>query len=91
MLGYLVGNASIIGNAFLVANPDYNFYMDINFRGGFSLRGNDTLDVSQMAAVIGNGGGHRNASGGKVDGYSDSFVYEDIRSFVQKYINDKSV
>jgi len=90
MLGYLVGNASIIGNAFLVANPDYNFYMDINFRGGFSLRGNDTLDVSQMAAVIGNGGGHRNASGGKVDGYSDSFVYEEIRAFVQKYIDEKS-
>ena len=90
MLGYLVGNASIIGNAFLVANPDYNFYMDINFRGGFSLRGNDTLDVSEMAAVVGNGGGHRNASGGKVDGYSDSFVYEDIRDFVQKYIDSKS-
>lgn len=90
MLGYLVGNASIIGNAFLVANPDYNFYMDINYRGGFSLRGNDTLDVSQMAATIGNGGGHRNASGGKVDGYSDSFVYEEIRDFVQKYIDGKS-
>lgn len=90
VLGYLVGNASIIGNAFLVANPDYNFYMDINFRGGFSLRGNDTLDVSQMALVIGNGGGHRNASGGKVDGYVDSFVYEEIRAFVQKYIDEKS-
>ena len=75
ILGYNVGNTSIIGNTCMLNNPDYDFYMDVNFRGNFSLRSNNKLDVSQMAAHIGNGGGHPNASGGKLDGYKDSFVY----------------
>ena len=90
ILGYNVGNTSIIGNTFLVNNPDYDFYMDVNFRGNFSLRSNNKLDVSQMAAQIGNGGGHPNASGGKIDGYKDSFVYADVRKFVQDYIDQKT-
>ena len=89
ILGYNVGNASIIGNASMVANEDYAFYMDVNFRGNFSLRSNNKLDVSAMAAHIGNGGGHVNASGGKIDGYKDSFVYADVRKFVQNYIDEK--
>ncbi len=90
ILGYNVGNTSIIGNTFLVNNPDYDFYMDVNFRGNFSLRSNNKLDVSQMAAQIGNGGGHPNASGGKIEGYKDSFVYKEVRDFVQNYIHEKS-
>ncbi|WP_295419773.1 DHHA1 domain-containing protein [Sulfurovum sp.] len=90
LLGYNVGNTSIIGNTFLVNNPDYDFYMDVNFRGHFSLRSNNKLDVSQMAAHIGNGGGHPNAAGGKIEGYKDSFVYADVRKFVQDYIDKKS-
>ncbi len=89
ILGYNVGNASIIGNACMVENDDYDFYMDVNFRGNFSLRSNNKLDVSQMAAHIGNGGGHPNASGGKVEGYKDSFVYADVRKFIQNYIDLK--
>lgn len=89
ILGYNVGNTSIIGNACMVENDDYDFYMDINFRGNFSLRSNNKLDVSQMAAHIGNGGGHPNASGGKIEGYKDSFVYADVRKFVQDYIDEK--
>lgn len=91
ILGYNVGNASIIGNACMVENDDYDFYMDVNFRGNFSLRSNNKLDVSQMAAHIGNGGGHPNASGGKVEGYKDSFVYADVRKFIQNYIDKKSI
>ncbi len=90
ILGYNVGNASIIGNACMVENDDYDFYMDVNFRGNFSRRSNNKLDVSAMAAHIGNGGGHPNASGGKIDGYKDSFVYADVRKFVQNYINERS-
>jgi oligoribonuclease NrnB/cAMP/cGMP phosphodiesterase (DHH superfamily) len=89
ILAYNVGNASIIGNASMIANPDYDFYMDVNFRGNFSLRSNNKLDVSAMAAHIGNGGGHINASGGKIEGYKDSFVYADVRKFVQEYIDQK--
>ncbi len=90
ILGYNVGNASIIGNTCMVENSDYDFYMDVNFRGNFSLRSNNKLDVSQMAAQIGNGGGHPNASGGKVESYKDSFVYADVRKFIQEYIDKKS-
>jgi len=90
LLGYSLGNTSILGNTFLVENPDYDFYMDINWRGNLSLRSNNKLDVSKMAAEIGNGGGHPNASGGKLKDFKDSFVYADIRNFVQNYINEKT-
>ena len=90
ILGYNVGNVSIIGNTCMLNNPDYDFYMDINFRGNFSLRSNNKLDVSQMAAHIGNGGGHPNASGGKIEGYKDSFVYAKVKQLVQNHIDTKS-
>ena len=90
LLGYNVGNASLIGNAFLVNNEDYDFYMDVNQRGNFSLRSNNKLDVSKMAEEIGKGGGHPNASGGKIENYKDSFVYEDLREFIQDYIDKKT-
>jgi oligoribonuclease NrnB/cAMP/cGMP phosphodiesterase (DHH superfamily) len=90
ILGYNVGNTSIMGNTFLVENPDMDFYMDVNYRGGFSLRSNDKLNVSLMAAKIGNGGGHPNASGGKIKDYKDSFVYAEVRRFVQNYIHEKA-
>jgi len=90
ILGYNVGSASVIGNTCMLQNPDYDFYMDVNFRGHFSLRSNNKLDVSQMAAEVGNGGGHPNASGGKIDGYKDSFVYADVRKFVQNHIDEKT-
>jgi len=89
ILGYNVGNASLIGNAFLVANPEYDFYMDVNSRGNFSLRSNDKVDVSRIAEKIGNGGGHPNASGGKIENFKDSFVYERLRDFIQEYMDRK--
>ncbi len=89
ILTYSAGNTSLIGNAFLTANPEYDFYMDVNSRGNFSLRSNNKLDVSAMAAQIGNGGGHPNAAGGKIENYKDSFVYSKIREFVQNYIDEK--
>jgi oligoribonuclease NrnB/cAMP/cGMP phosphodiesterase (DHH superfamily) len=64
--------------------------MDINWRGNFSLRSNNKLDVSKMAEEVGNGGGHPNASGGKIKEYKDSFVYSDIKAFVQEYIDEKT-
>jgi len=90
LLGYNLGNTSILGNTFLIENPDFDFYMDINWRGNFSLRSNNKLDVSKMASEIGNGGGHPNASGGKIKEYKDSFVYSDIKNFVQNYIDEKT-
>jgi oligoribonuclease NrnB/cAMP/cGMP phosphodiesterase (DHH superfamily) len=91
LLGYNLSNTSILGNTFLIENPDYDFYMDINYRGNFSLRSNNKLDVSKMAEEIGNGGGHPNASGGKIKDYKDSFIYSDIKAFIQEYIDEKTV
>jgi oligoribonuclease NrnB/cAMP/cGMP phosphodiesterase (DHH superfamily) len=88
VLGYSLGNTSILGNTFLLQNPDYDFYMDINSRGNFSLRSNNRVNVAKMAEEIGNGGGHENASGGKIKDYKDSFIYSDIRRFVQNHIDD---
>ncbi len=89
ILTYSTGNTSLIGNSFLLKNEDYDFYMDINSRGGFSLRSNNKVDVSKIAEEIGNGGGHPNAGGGKIEGYKDNFVYEKLREFVQAYLKEK--
>ncbi len=89
VLTYHTGNTSLIGNNFLVKNEKFDFYMDLNSRGGFSLRSNNKVDVSKMASEIGNGGGHPNASGGKIENYKDSFVYAKIREFIQEYLNIK--
>ena len=89
ILTYSTGNTSLIGNNFLIKNKEFDFYMDVNSRGNFSLRSNDKVDVSKMAEIIGKGGGHPNASGGKIDGYKDSFVYEKLRDFIQEYLDEK--
>jgi len=88
LLGYNVGSSSLIGNAFLIANPEFDFYMDVNYRGNFSLRGHDRVDLSLMASEIGGGGGHYNASGGKIDGYKDSFVYSQVKGSIQEIIDE---
>ena len=89
ILTYSTGNTSLIGNNFLVSNDDFDFYMDVNSRGNFSLRSNNKMDVSKMAEEIGNGGGHPNASGGKIENYKDSFVYENFKEFIQEYLKQK--
>ncbi len=83
ILTYSIGNVSIIGNDFLVSNDTFDFFMDINGRGNVSLRANDRADVSALAKKVFNGGGHANASGGRFEGFKDSFVYDDIIQQVQ--------
>jgi oligoribonuclease NrnB/cAMP/cGMP phosphodiesterase (DHH superfamily) len=83
---YSVGSSSIIGNKFLMENRDYDFYMDVGGRGNFSLRSSDRVDVSKIAQKIGNGGGHPNASGGRLEGFKSSFVYEEVKKFVEEHI-----
>ena len=90
ILTYSTGNTSLIGNNFLVKNSDFDFYMDVNSRGNFSLRSNNKVDVAKMAEIIGDGGGHPNASGGKIDGYKDYFVYEKLKEAIQEYLDSKA-
>jgi oligoribonuclease NrnB/cAMP/cGMP phosphodiesterase (DHH superfamily) len=91
ILTYNIGNVSVIGNDFLKANPDFDFFMDITSRKTISLRANGKIDVSKMAARIGNGGGHPNASGGLLNSFKDSFIYDNIRKQVMDIILSKGV
>lgn len=78
-LSYSMGGISVLANLFLRQNTEFAFYMDINAKGNVSLRANGECDVSAMAKELFNGGGHKNASGGKMDGFKESFLYEDIK------------
>lgn len=82
-LSYCMGGISVLANRFLRQNEEYDFYMDINMRGTISLRANGACDVSELSKEVFNGGGHKNAAGGKLDNFKESFLYEDIKSQVQ--------
>lgn len=81
-LSYSMGGISVLANLFLRQNTEFAFYMDINAKGNVSLRANGQCDVSAMAKELFNGGGHKNASGGKMEGFRESFLYEDIKQQV---------
>lgn len=91
ILTYNIGNVSIIGNDFLKRNPDYDFFMDVTSRKTISLRANGNVDVSKMAARLGNGGGHPNASGGLLNSFKDGFVYDNIKKQVNDIILSKGI
>ncbi|MCH5313719.1 MAG: 3',5'-cyclic-nucleotide phosphodiesterase [Helicobacter sp.] len=86
-LSYSMGGISVLANLFLRLNPEYDFYIDVNPRGNVSLRANGNCDVSLMSKECFNGGGHKNASGGKIEGFKESFAYADIKTQVQHILN----
>lgn len=81
-LSYSMGGISVLANLFLYANPEYDFYIDVNSKGNVSLRANGNCDVSALSKEYFNGGGHKNASGGKIEGFRESFCYADIKKQV---------
>lgn len=86
LLSYTLGNVSVVGNQFLIQNPDFAFFLDVNMRGNVSLRANNGIDVSLMASKLFNGGGHKNASGGKIDGFKESFFYHQIKHQIEQIL-----
>jgi oligoribonuclease NrnB/cAMP/cGMP phosphodiesterase (DHH superfamily) len=86
LLSYNVGNVSVIGNGFLVANSEYDFFMDVTGKKTISLRANGAIDVSKMASEVANGGGHANAAGGVLNEFKDSFIYDTIKSQVDRIL-----
>lgn len=90
ILTFGIQNSSIVGNGFLNANPDFHFFMNVNPRGTFSLRANNLMDVSKMAKEIAGGGGHPNASGGKIKEFKEQFNYSELKSYIQNYLEEKS-
>lgn len=89
-LSYSMGGISVLANLFLRQNPEFDFYMDINARGNVSLRANGNCDVCALSKELFNGGGHKNASGGKMEGFRESFFYDDIKAQIQRLITDKT-
>ena len=90
ILTYGIQNSSIVGNAFLKAHPEYHFFMNVSSRGTFSLRADNKMDVSLMADAIAGGGGHPNASGGKIKEFKEFFIYEELKSFIEEYLRERS-
>ena len=82
-----IGNTSVIGNGFLKANPDFYFFMDVAPSGNVSLRADNNLDVSSMASKLFGGGGHPNASGGKMGKLKDVYTYKKLKEIVQDFID----
>ena len=75
---YSILSSSIIGNDFLVKNDDYDFFINVTTRNYVSLRANGKVDVAAMSKKLFGGGGHRNASGGKLQDFKSSFVFDKI-------------
>jgi oligoribonuclease NrnB/cAMP/cGMP phosphodiesterase (DHH superfamily) len=88
-LSYGVGNTSIIGNGFLLSYPEYDFIVDIGSRGTMSFRANNQVDVSLIAKEWANGGGHPNASGGRIQGFKEQFRYDKVKEQIQNIIDKK--
>lgn len=89
ILTFGIQNTSIVGNGFLSENPDYDFFMNVSNRGTFSLRANNKIDVSKMAYEIAEGGGHPNASGGKIKSFKEQFIYSELKSFIEELLKKK--
>ena len=87
-LSYGIGNISVLANLFLKTHADFDFFLDVSARGNVSLRANGNCDVSAIAKKYFNGGGHPNASGGKIEDFKESFIYEDIKDFVEQIFKD---
>ena len=88
-LSYGLGNTSIIGNGFLVKYPEYDFIVDVSYRGTMSLRANNKVDVSQIAKEWADGGGHPNASGGRLQGFKEQYRYDKVKPQIQRIIDEK--
>lgn len=87
-LSYGLGGISVVANAFLRANPEFKFYIDVNARGNVSLRANGECDVADIAGRCFEGGGHKNAAGGRLLGFKEKFVYEHVKLQIQNALND---
>lgn len=89
-LSYALGSISNIANLFLKRNPDFHFFIDVSPGGRCGLRANNKIDVSRMAKTHFNGGGHPNASGGKIGDFKESFSYAQVKSEIERIISQKA-
>jgi oligoribonuclease NrnB/cAMP/cGMP phosphodiesterase (DHH superfamily) len=88
-LSYGVGNTSIVGNGFLTTFDEYDFIVDVSYRGTMSLRANNKVDVSLIAKEWAGGGGHPNASGGRIHGFKEQYRYDRVKYQIERLIAEK--
>lgn len=86
ILTYGIGNISILANLFLTQNSEFDFFLDIGIGGTVSFRANGNCDVSAIAKEYFNGGGHKNAAGGKIEDFKGTFLYDEARAQLEAKI-----
>jgi uncharacterized protein len=91
MLVFAMGSASTLGNHFLKCYPEFDFFMDVSSSGRVSMRANGNIDVADMSRHLMGGGGHPNASGGKISNFKETFLYAEVKSLVEKLIDEKGI
>ena len=88
LLTFTLGGISIPANTFLKANDDYDFFIDVSRRGKASLRADNKIDVAVLADKLAKGGGHPNASGLAFRDWKETILYENVKSYIQKKLNE---
>lgn len=92
LLTFALGNISVVANEFLKKyDEEFDFFMDVSFKGTVGLRANNKADVSSIAKELFDGGGHLNASGGKIKEFKEVFNYSDAKKFVEELIKNKII
>ena len=86
---YALGNTSIIGNGILKAHPDVDFVIDLGTRGSMSFRADFKIDVSIMAKELVGGGGHPNASGGRMNDFKEQYEYVKAKAIMETLLAQK--
>jgi len=79
-----VGNVSVIANGFLSKNHEYDFFIDVSPKGNISLRSSNKADVCEIAKTVFNGGGHKNASGGRANNIKDFYTYSEYKKTIDE-------
>lgn len=87
---YGIGGISVVANLFLRQNADLDFFIDVGLRGNVSLRANGNCDVSEMAKEYFSGGGHKNAAGGRIEGFRETFLYEEAKAQVEAIFKNEA-
>lgn len=87
---YGIGGISVVANLFLRQNADLDFFIDVGLRGNVSLRANGNCDVSEMAKEYFSGGGHKNAAGGRIEGFRETFLYEEAKAQVEAVFKNEA-
>ena len=90
ILTYGLPNISVVGNAFLRRNPDIDFILNLAPNGTIGLRSADRVDVSEIASTLAGGGGHPNASGGRINDFKETYDYNSAKRFIESLIASKT-